>query len=55
MGAVGRLAAFLRENGFYTFVRWNMIHVNPPLCINEAELKEGLAILDKGLEITDNA
>jgi len=55
MGAMGKLSAFLRENGFYTFVRWNMIHVNPPLCINEAELKEGLAILDKGLEITDQA
>jgi taurine---2-oxoglutarate transaminase len=52
MKAVGR---YLRENGLYTFVRWNTIMTNPPLCINEAELAEGFAIIDKALDIADEA
>ena len=44
-----RLARFFRENGFYTFVRWNTFFTNPPLCITEEELREGFAIIDRGL------
>ncbi|MEW6734092.1 MAG: aminotransferase class III-fold pyridoxal phosphate-dependent enzyme [Acidobacteriota bacterium] len=50
-----RLAEFLRENGLYTFVRWNNFFTNPPLCINEQELMEGIEIIDRGLDITDQA
>jgi taurine--2-oxoglutarate transaminase len=49
------LTAFLREKGLYTFIRWNTFFTNPPLCITEAELREGFSIIDQGLEITDNA
>ena len=49
------LAKFIREEGLYTFVRWNTFFTNPPLCITEAELKEAFAIIDRGLEITDKA
>jgi taurine--2-oxoglutarate transaminase len=49
------LSRFLREQGLYTFVRWNTFFTNPPLCINESELREGFAILDRGLDITDRA
>lgn len=52
MAALGR---FFRENGLYTFVRWNNFFTNPPLCIKEAELREAFQIIDKGLEITDRA
>jgi len=52
MKAVGRA---LREQGLYTFVRWNTIMTNPPLCINESELAEGFAIIDKALDIADEA
>ncbi len=55
MGAMGSLEHFLRENGFYTMVRWNNVHLNPPLCITEEQILEGLKIVDKGLEITDAA
>ncbi len=48
-----KLAAFFRENGLYTFVRWNNFFTNPPLCITEEQLMEGLDIIDRGLEITD--
>jgi len=49
------LSRFFRENGLYTFVRWNTFFTNPPLCITEAELREAFAIIDRGLEITDRA
>ena len=52
MKAVGK---YFREHGLYTFVRWNTIMTNPPLCINEEELAEGFAIIDKALEIADQA
>jgi taurine--2-oxoglutarate transaminase len=45
----------LLDAGLYTFVRWNTIMTNPPLCINEAELDEGFEILDSALEIGDRA
>jgi taurine--2-oxoglutarate transaminase len=49
------LAKFFRENGLYTLVRWNTFFTNPPLCINEQQMREAFAIIDKGLEITDRA
>jgi taurine--2-oxoglutarate transaminase len=49
------LGKFFRENGLYTLVRWNTFYTNPPLCINEQQLREAFAIVDKGLEITDRA
>jgi taurine---2-oxoglutarate transaminase len=52
MAALGK---YFRENGLYTLVRWNTFYTNPPLCINEQQLREALAIIDKGLEITDRA
>lgn len=53
--AMNKLAGFFRENGLFTFTRWNNFTCNPPLCITEAELKHGFAIIDRGLEITDAA
>ena len=52
MAALGK---FFREKGLYTIVRWNSFYTNPPLCINEAQLREAFAIIDEGLEITDRA
>ena len=49
------LGKFFREEGLYTFVRWNGFFTNPPLTITEAEMAEAFAIIDKGLYITDKA
>jgi taurine--2-oxoglutarate transaminase len=49
------LSKFFRQEGLYTFVRWNTFFTNPPLCITEAEMRAAFAIIDKGLEITDRA
>jgi taurine---2-oxoglutarate transaminase len=47
------LGKHFRQEGLYTFVRWNTFFTNPPLCITEAELREAFAIIDRGLDITD--
>jgi taurine--2-oxoglutarate transaminase len=49
------LGAFFRREGLYTFVRWNYFFTNPPLCITEGELREGFAIIDRALAITNKA
>ena len=49
------LSRFFREQGLYTFVRWNTFFTNPPLCINEQQMREAFAIIDRGLEIADKA
>ena len=52
MRAIGK---FLRENGLYTMVSNNIVMTNPPLTITETEMAEGFEILDRALEISDQA
>jgi taurine--2-oxoglutarate transaminase len=52
---MGALAKFFRQEGLFTFVRWNYFFTNPPLTITDDELREAFAIVDRGLEITDAA
>lgn len=56
MGEVGK---FLKENGLFTFILakdvGSMLFVVPPLCITKEQLDEGLAIVEKALEITDKS
>jgi taurine--2-oxoglutarate transaminase len=44
-----KLATFFRDEGLYTFVRWNTFFTNPPLSITEEELRHGFDIIDRGL------
>ena len=44
-----RLNSYFREEGLYTFVRWHTFFTNPPLCINEEQLREAFAIIDRSL------
>lgn len=46
MRALGR---FFREEGLYTFVRFNTFFTNPPLIITEEELRHGFDVIDRGL------
>ena len=52
MAALGK---FFRQEGLYTFVRWNTFFTNPPLCITEEHLRDAFAIIDRGLDIMDKA
>jgi len=47
------LSKFFRDEGLYSFFRWHMFYVIPPLCITEVELREGFAIIDRGLTLMD--
>ena len=49
------LGRYFRNEGLYTFVRWNTFFTNPPLTITEDELREAFAIIDKGLYELDRA
>ena len=49
------LGKFFREEGLYTFVRWNNFFTNPPLCITEEQLREAFGIIDRALDDTDAA
>lgn len=43
----------LLHQGVYAFLRSNLLAITPPLCITRHELDEGLAALDKALEVAD--
>jgi taurine---2-oxoglutarate transaminase len=49
------LSKFFRDEGLLTFFRWHTFFTNPPLCVTEKELREGFAIIDRGLETVDRA
>jgi taurine--2-oxoglutarate transaminase len=52
MKAIGK---FFRDNGLYAMVINNSIHTNPPLCITDEQLAEGFEIIDRALDIADQA
>jgi taurine--2-oxoglutarate transaminase len=47
---MAKLGRFFREEGLYTFVRWNTFFTNPPLTITDDELRHGFDIIDRGLQ-----
>ncbi len=47
-------SASLREDGMSTYARWNMIFSTPPLNITEAQLQDGLDIIDRALTKIDS-
>lgn len=50
---MGKLGAFFREEGLFTFLRPSGVMCNPPLCITEAQLCEGFEVIDRGLDLVD--
>jgi taurine--2-oxoglutarate transaminase len=48
-----KLGAFLKENGLFTVLQWNLVMCNPPLCIDEAQMAEAFEIIDRGLDLVD--
>ena len=44
---------WLKENGIYAFNYGHILHTNPPLVVNEQELKDAFNIVDKALDIAD--
>ena len=52
---VGNAAAYLYEHGLYHFTPGNLIFTNPPLIINEQQLKTAFNVINEALAITDKA
>jgi taurine--2-oxoglutarate transaminase len=49
------LRRFCLDNGLFLYTHWHTVLIIPPLIITEAQLREGMEVLDKALEITDNS
>jgi taurine--2-oxoglutarate transaminase len=49
------LKKFCLDNGLFLYTHWHTVLIIPPLIITEAQLQEGMEVLDKALEFTDKA
>ena len=49
------LKKFCIDNGLFLYTHWHTVLIIPPLIITEAQLQDGVDVLDKALEITDKA
>ena len=47
------LRKYCLDHGLFLYTHWHTVLIVPPLIITEEQLKEGVAILDKSLELTD--
>jgi taurine--2-oxoglutarate transaminase len=54
-GVMPSLFGALRKNGVYCFGRYNLLHIAPPLIVEEAELDEAIAAIDASLEVLSAA
>jgi taurine--2-oxoglutarate transaminase len=50
---MNEFASACKQRGLFPFTHFNRTHVVPPCTTSEAELREGLAILDEALEVAD--
>ncbi|HWE63726.1 MAG TPA: aminotransferase class III-fold pyridoxal phosphate-dependent enzyme [Chloroflexota bacterium] len=53
LGPVSALQKRAMDLGLFLFTHWNVVVIAPPLTITEAELREGLAVLDQCLALAD--
>lgn len=47
------LKKYCLDHGLFLYTHWHTVLIIPPLVITEEQLKEGIEVLDKALEITD--
>lgn len=49
------LRKYCVDHGLFLYTHWHTVLIIPPLIITEEQLKEGMDVLDKALDITDKA
>ncbi len=49
------LRQYCLDHGLFLYTHWHTVLIIPPLIITEEQLREGFAILDEALKITDRA
>jgi taurine---2-oxoglutarate transaminase len=57
-GSSPEMVAFQKycvDHGLFLYTHWHTVLIIPPLIITEEQLKEGFDVLDRALEITDQA
>ncbi|MES2329630.1 MAG: aminotransferase class III-fold pyridoxal phosphate-dependent enzyme [Bacteroidota bacterium] len=54
MVVMNQVANKIKELGMYTFVRWNLIFIAPPLCVTKEQIEEGLEIISEAIAIADS-
>ncbi|MEW6716900.1 MAG: aminotransferase class III-fold pyridoxal phosphate-dependent enzyme [Chloroflexota bacterium] len=54
-GPILEIARYLRDNGLYTFTKWNWIFIVPPLPITSEQIEEGLGMIDGALTLADKS
>jgi taurine--2-oxoglutarate transaminase len=47
------LNKYLLDNGVFLYSRWNYLFIVPPIIINEKEMAEAFAVIDKAIDIAD--
>jgi taurine--2-oxoglutarate transaminase len=50
---MNEVLAACKSHGMLPFGNFNRIHACPPCNVSDAEIAEGLAILDKALDVAD--
>jgi len=50
---MAKISKSLLDDGIYMYLRWNYMFVVPPCIINEEQMKEAFAAIDKALSIGD--
>ena len=50
---MGAVATACKKRGLWPFTHFNRVHVVPPCTVSEAEIREGVAILDEALTVAD--
>ncbi|MDQ3021593.1 MAG: aminotransferase class III-fold pyridoxal phosphate-dependent enzyme [Bacteroidota bacterium] len=53
MGVMNKVMAKIAELGMFTFGRWNLLFIAPPLCVTKEQVDEGLEIISEALKIAD--
>ena len=51
--AVAGTIRAMRERGVYAYAKWNLLMLAPPFVITDAELEEGLEVIDEALATAD--
>jgi taurine--2-oxoglutarate transaminase len=49
------LKKYCLDHGLFLYTHWHTVLIIPPLIITEEQLRDGLDVLDKALEITDKS
>jgi taurine--2-oxoglutarate transaminase len=49
------LRKYCLDHGLFLYTHWHTVLIIPPLIITEQQLREGFAVLDEALKITDRA